>query len=590
MKRRLPLSACVLALLLIPGLASLSHGQARLGTLSPLDEERLAPEEPAGPLAPVLPPPVLPPLELPADELDLLSGDLRVVVREIRIVGSTIFSDAELAEQAAPYTNREINAGELEQLRYTITRMYIDRGYVNSGAIVPDQDVSDGAIEIQIIEGTLEDIEIESRWFRSAYLRKRVELGAGVPLRVQDIEERLQILQNDPRIERLTAELGPGTDRGQAVLRLRVDEKQPFRLEGEFNNWEPASIGELGGRFWVGQRNLTGWGDSLNALFKITDGLRDIDGRYRIPLNALDTWLELRARYTDSEVVEEPFNLLSGGGVKGETQSYSIGVGHPFYRTPSMELSAGARFVWRKSKTFAGGALFPIPGAGSEDGETIVAPLRIWQQYVYRDRAQVVALRSTFSIGLDVLGAVDEPTDFSILALDFGEQPDGTFFHWISQIQYIRRFKSLWDTELLLRTDIQVSADPLVPIEQFSLGGPLSVRGYRINTIVRDSGTSATVEVRIPVLRLLGRVPDGQHALYLVPFIDVGNAWNQGRDTPNPNTIWSPGIGLRYRFGTHLLAEFMWAADIVDLDRAVEPDDDNAQDHGIYFRLHLTAF
>ena len=42
---------------------------------------------------------------------------------------------------------------------------------------------------------------------------------------------------------------------------------------------------------------------------------------------------------------------------------------------------------------------------------------------------QAVALRSTFSGGLDALGATENP----------GEVPDGQFFAWLGQAQWVRR-------------------------------------------------------------------------------------------------------------------------------------------------------
>src|SRR5688572_27989486 len=55
-------------------------------------------------------------------------GRLRVFVREIRVVGSTVFSSEQLAAVTGPYTNREVTAEDLESLRLALTRLYIDRG------------------------------------------------------------------------------------------------------------------------------------------------------------------------------------------------------------------------------------------------------------------------------------------------------------------------------------------------------------------------------------------------------------------------------------------------------------------------------
>ena len=119
----------------------------------PLEEPR-----PLPPPRPILPP--IPPA--PPRQLEPLPR-VRVFVREIRVVGSTIFSAKELAKVTAPYVNREVTTEDLEALRLALTRLYVDRGYVSSGAILPDQPVTEGVITYQVIEGSLTAIEVEGK-------------------------------------------------------------------------------------------------------------------------------------------------------------------------------------------------------------------------------------------------------------------------------------------------------------------------------------------------------------------------------------------------------------------------------------------
>lgn len=109
-------------------------------------------------------------------------GAFRVFVHDIHVTGSTVFSDAELAEATAPYRNRELTTEDLEKVRLALTLLYVNRGYLTSGAVIPDQDVSFGTIVIQIVEGTLARIDVEgNQWFRSTYVRDRVARGLSTP-------------------------------------------------------------------------------------------------------------------------------------------------------------------------------------------------------------------------------------------------------------------------------------------------------------------------------------------------------------------------------------------------------------------------
>jgi hemolysin activation/secretion protein len=535
---------------------------------------RLQPPVREEPALPPLPPPgapppgeVLAPLPAPpAAEPGRLSTGLRVYVREFRIIGNTVFSQADLAEVVAPYVNRRITAQELEAARQALTLYYVQRGYTNSGAVIPDQDASSGVIELRVVEGRLSDVQIEdNRWFRTEHLRSRLLLDADEPLQVAKLEQRLQLLQQDERIRRLHAELGPGGIPGEAILRVRVEEELPFRLELDFSNAESPAIDELQGRVSLAHENLTGHGDVLRTSYSVTGGLHDVDARYEIPVNPWDTRLELHYWWTSSKVKEDSFEDLD---IKSRAETAGIGFSHPLIWTPNTELRAGVTGEWRRSRTRLGGSGFPFPGTGADDdGESRVSVLRIHQQWVHRDRSQVLAARSVISVGIDVLNATHHS----------GELPDGQFVSWLAQLRWARRFDELFGSEVVFRTDLQLSSDPLMPLEQFPVGGAASVRGYREDEIAMDQGVASSLEARIPLVHTASG-----HLLQLAPFIDVGHGWNESRPSLAPQTLIGAGVGLRYSFRDWLRAEFYWGEQLKDLP---EPQDRSLQDRGIHFRI-----
>ena len=86
------------------------------------------------------------PLEAPPTQVDEppLSRRERVFVRRFELIGNTVFSTAELAVVTAPYENRTLTAEELQEARRQLTLYYVERGYLNSGAVIPDQQVEEG--------------------------------------------------------------------------------------------------------------------------------------------------------------------------------------------------------------------------------------------------------------------------------------------------------------------------------------------------------------------------------------------------------------------------------------------------------------
>jgi len=497
----------------------------------------------------------------------------RFLVRGFRVHGATVFSDEELAEILDPYNGREISSEELADIRAALTRLYVDHGYVNSGALVRDQDLTDGIVDIQIVEGRLGAIRVSGqRRFRESRLRDRIAVGLKPPLDLRKLENNLQLLQQDPRIERLHARLLPSERLGEATLLVRVEERRPYRLDIEASNYAPVAFGGVRGQFRLAHENVLGFGDTLASRFLVAEGLLRVDGRYEYPLNARGTLLQLRGEYSNSRIVEEPFDILD---IETDYYAARIGVTHPFYRSPRTQILAGLLLEWRRADTCFG-ALEDLIGcdpfdfveSGSIAGESTVSVARFNLEWERLERNQVFAARSLLSAGIPVLGARSS-----------GVFPDGVFVAWLGQFQWARRFEP-WGIQTILRTDVQLTSDALPTLEQIPVGGHASVRGYRENQVVRDQAVITSLELRLPVWRA-----EGRSIVELAPFFDFGYAFNRNRATPEPDTLASAGIGLRLFPHRSVEAQLYWGYQIDEVATS-----GNLQDDGVQFRVRWKPF
>ncbi|MBN2701581.1 MAG: ShlB/FhaC/HecB family hemolysin secretion/activation protein [Methylothermaceae bacterium] len=557
-----------------------SPGEAANPDLPGLPLEKFGIQQPTLPEIQPQPSPS-PGLTLPPIEADKNSRkksasprQLKVFVREIRLTGHTAFSAEELKKVTAPFEGRPITTQDLQEVRHRLTRYYVDRGYINSGAVIPDQRIDDGIVRIHILEGELTEIDLTgNQWLRSGYINGRIRLASDQPLNVNTLQERLQLLQQNPLIDRINAELGPGIRPGQGRLKVDVEEARPYQMGATFSNNRSPSVGALSGEIWAAHYNLTGFGDTLWASFNLTEGVEDVSAYYAVPLTARNTLLKLYMDRSDADVIEEPFDDLD---IESRTRTYGIALSHPVYQTPRQTLSLTLRFERRRSETFLQGERFSF-SPGVQNGKSDVSVLRISQEWVDRSLRQVLAVRSTFNIGLDLFGATVND-----------DAPDGRFFAWLGQFQWLRRL-DFWDSQLLIRSDLQLAADALLPLEKFSVGGLFSVRGYRENQLVRDNGWVSSVEFRVPVLRLpipgLSKgMSDGM--VQLAAFTDFGWSWNTDGPTPSPKTITSAGLGLRWDPSRHLQARFYWGYPF----RKIENAEHNLQDSGIHFLVSTFFF
>ncbi len=317
--------------------------------------------------------------------------------------------------------------------------------------------------------------------------------------------------------------------RGESELHVRVAETLPFSVALGFNNYQSPSIGAERGLITLAHRNLTGHGDILSVTYIRSAGLDlQLDASYTLPLTARDTTLSLRYGKDDTIVAEEPFEALD---IQTATDTFGITLRHPFSRTLTQEFALGLTGEHKRSETSLLGEPFSF-SLGVEDGEANVTAVRFTPEWIHRTQHQVIVARSRFTVGVDVLDATTH-TDSSI--------PDGRFFAWLGQFQWVRRLP-VWDIQTIVRLDVQLADDPLLSVEQIAVGGRFSVRGYRENQLVRDNGLITSLEVRVPLLR----EKPWADLVQVAPFVDYGRAWNTDLPTPNPRTIASVGVGLRW--------------------------------------------
>ncbi|MCA9472778.1 MAG: ShlB/FhaC/HecB family hemolysin secretion/activation protein [Nitrospirales bacterium] len=521
-------------------------------------------------------PNILPPVT-PIPEDPEGSPPLKVFVKEVRIVGTTVLTPQELTEVVKPYLNQELTTEQLEELRRAITLQYVQKGYITSGAILPDQRVANGVITFQVIEGKLSDIHIEgTEWFRPSYFSSRLNLSAGPPVNLNQLRDRLQLFIQDQRIARINSELQPGLKPGLGVLNVRVQETNPWRAWAEFNNYQSPTVGAERGLFTLANLNPLGLGDSISVTWGISEGVDPlIDGSYAIPFTPWDTTFIFQYRKNDFSVVESPFKPLD---IKSKTEIFTLSIRQPIYRSPTQEFAITLIGERLENKNFLLGIPFSFTPGTTAQGKAIFSVLRFAQEWVDRRPNQVLSARSRFSLGLDVLGATIHSSS-SI--------PDGQFFTWLGQAQAAHRFDP-YRIQVITRMDLQLANDRLFPLEQYALGGRYTVRGYRENQLVRDNAFLWTIESRIPVLPSIL----GLDTVQFAPFIDVGRSWDAKGNTQPPQTLASIGAGLRFSFHqqAHPLlqqvqASIYWGQQLNHLKH--EPQQ-NLQDHGIHVQVVLT--
>lgn len=518
------------------------------------------------PPAEILPP--SPPTSTPEEALPS-EADQTITVERFEVIGSTVFSPEELAQAVAEFTKRPITLRDIFQARSQITELYINKGYITSGAYVPPQEIQSGVIKIQVVEGKLEDIQITgTQRLNPNYIRSRLAIASTPPLNQERLLEGLQLLQLDPLIETVSAELSAGLRPNTSLLQVEIKEKKTFSTQIVLDNGRSPAVGSFRRRLQIHEANLLGLGDGLSVNYTNTDGSNALDASYTLPINPRNGTLGFNFGTASSNVIERPFNILD---IQSSSRYYELRFRQPLLQTPTQEFAIGVTASRIESEaSYLAEERLPFPSSGAdEQGRTQISALRFFQEWTTRNSREVVALRSQFNLGIGLNATLNQ------------NPPDSRFFTWRGQAQWVRLLAP--ETLLLLRANTQIASRALLPLEQWGLGGVGSVRGYRQDFLLTDSGALASAEAQLPILRAsnIGGM------LHLIPFADFGVSWNSsGRENPAPNTLAAIGLGLRWTQGDSFTARFDWGIPLVSVDSNSRG---TWQENGLYFQLQYNA-
>lgn len=495
------------------------------------------------------------------------AGGATVAVQRIFIRGASVFQDEDFDAVRSRYQGRALDFADLTALRDDITMMYVERGYLTSGAVLTN--LVDGVLGVEVIEGRLADIEVKNDGrLNDAFVAEwlRGFSSSESPVNVFTLERHLQMLQQDPGISRVDARLLPSRSRGESVLEVAPLEARAFGALIALSNHVAPAVGgsQVSARF--DYANLAGRTDNIHGAVRAAEGLTEIAVEYNAPMSARQTRFSVYGFGSDSEIVSGPFDHLD---IEAESRTVGARIEHPVHRSLQRRDLVYLTGELRRSTTYLLGSRFSfVPGP--EQGRAKLTVLRTGWEHTQRWQRSALASRLELSVGLDAFDATSAAPDAA------PGTPDGQFASVLGQLQWLRRLSWL-SSQVIVRVAGQTTTDPLLAIEQLQLGGRYTVRGYRENTLIRDRGVVASVDWRVPILRNRAAAA----LLEIGPFVDWSYSRNDAGDEVGPRRLASAGLGLRWAPVSSAEIEVYWGHAFDELDYA---GSDALQDDGFHIR------
>lgn len=495
------------------------------------------------------------------------------VLNSLEVEGVSAYDQSTLNSVYGGKIGQEICLDELYGIANRLTNKYRNDGYILTQVIVPPQTIDGGNARLRVVEGYVDRVIVDGDLDESEMVLIRAyaaNIQTGQALNSKNLERELLLINDIPGISARSV-LGPSpTTPGAADMRIIVERDRYDAYVGVDNH----------GSRYLGPLQLAAAG-SVNSLFGANERISaqvvvapDINKNgntielafvslgYSQPINNMGT--VANASFSHSST--EPGYNLEQFDVKGKSQSFNVGLTHPFIRSRNENLYGRVNFNWRD--VHSSNVLEPTR-------EDRIRAIRVGGTYEFLDtlwRVGINTIDLEVSHGLDIFGSSD-PGDL-FLTRPLGD-PNFVKFNFDLQ-----RLQSLTDSvNLLVGAKGQASNDALLSSEEFGVGGMDIGRAYDPSEIIGDEGVAGKLELQ------WNRPASWQYMnnYQLFGFFDAGRIWNDDATTSSTktDTITSAGLGVRANLVNDINAGMALA---FPLNRDIETQGDD--DPRFYFHLN----
>lgn len=517
----------------------------------------------------------------------------RIVVERFELVGIRDLPQydisraeiEELVEEARLEKPEGFTIGQLEAVTDRITNYYRARGLILANAILPVQSVTDGVVELQVIEGRLGRILTEgNEIYSQGTLTRPFSHLLGEPVHQQEVESSLLVLTDFPGLVAFGM-FQPGQRVGETDLLVRVPNEDRFNVTVRTDNHGSDTTGLWRGRATAEWNNVTGNADQLGLTLQHTimpanSFFASLD--YQIIINRY--WRASAYARRNSFTVGGDFEVLE---IAGTSHQFGLAGEYIWLRSRERNLSTRLELGSRHAET---------ERLGSQTNEDRLTVLTLGINYDSVDTRfgglnyAGIEVSKGFN---DILWAMGDADSAESLSPDQrpsrlggdGDYAEGDFLKLLAFYSRLQNVTS--NSSLLARTEFQYSPDLLVPMEQYAVGGPDHVRGFQSSYALYDTGGLASVEyiVQAPFLgdqqafggwrwgELLQVSVFYDHATGMKndPLISEVDGWFQ---------MSSVGAGLRFGIPDQLTSRLQLAVPLID-----ESEQDDEDTPKVWFDL-----
>lgn len=460
--------------------------------------------------------------------------ELSFPIHTLRLEGAQLEHFSWLQKMLDPYVGQKIGKQGINIIVKRLSSELINRGYITSRIVIPEQDVASGTLRLFFIPGTIRNISFSDpkavgNWSMA------FPCSPGDILNLRDLEQGLEQMKRVPSQD-VDFKLVPGEKAGESDVLISIKRQSPWRRTLSLDDSGNRETGKLQLTGTIEMDNLFGINDScyvsLNrdmAGDNAEKGTRGSTFSYSMPYGYW-TFSFLANTYKFHQTIQgDDQTFLSSG----DSDSTQVMIERLISRDQKAKTSLQFRLTRKNSRSYIDDAEIEV-----QQKKVTIAEAAI-QQRIYRGKT-VVDAAMTYKWGVPWFGAKPDIPDVFI--------ETNRYKIWMIDVN-LRQPISIGNRECQYSLQVrgQTTKDRLFASEFFGIGNRYTVRGFDgEQTLAAEKGWYIRNEVA-------------------VPLDDKGNVWYLGLDygrVMGPYTKYLSGTALA---GLTLGVRGKWQACSYDL-------------------------
>lgn len=470
-------------------------------------------------------------------------------IKQFKVEGNSLLRQAVVDAAVRPFVGPARDFGDVQQALEALENAYRQAGYNSVSVLLPEQVLESGEVQLQVIEARIHKVEVEGQQhFDQDNIRRSLPaVREGEIPRLDRISASLRVANENP-FKKVNLQFRPGERNEDIDARVTVTDEKPWRLGISYDNTGTPQTGKNRVGVSLQHGNVFNRDQILTLQYQTspekTSQVNVYGLAYRIPLYAQGDVIDIYAAKSDvnaGTIAAGPFSLA----ITGKGSSTGVRYTKKLRRLGDYdhELMVGV-----DQKEFQNS----ISAEGQELGNDVgIRPISLQYAGRHTQEGREIGFNLAYSRNL---GGAPDGEQAAITASRLGAKRNYQVLR--GGVSFSQALAGDWQWRLI--TTAQWANTPLVPGEQFGVGGASSVRGFMEREISGDRGVQGNLELYTP--NLCSKHLAGQSCRALA-FYDFGSL---SREKPQPGEdasqkVSSAGIGLRWTLGNDIAAQLDYA-------------------------------